>query len=104
MTNITVVDRSGETHEIDAEDGVPLMHTLRELDYGVAAICMGICSCATCHIYVAEEWLERLGPREVSENEMLSALEHHRPNSRLSCQIECTGELEGLKLTLAPEE
>ena len=57
MTRLIVVDRDGRAHDIDAKPGVRLMEVLRELDYGVAAICGGLCSCATCHVYV-----EPVGP------------------------------------------
>ena len=60
MAEITVTDREGGVHRVNAREGVSLMETLRELDYGVAAICGGMCSCATCHVYVAEPWPERL--------------------------------------------
>jgi ferredoxin, 2Fe-2S len=54
MARMTVVDRDGKAHEIEAKPGLKLMEILRELDYGVAAICGGLCSCATCHIYIDE--------------------------------------------------
>jgi len=56
MIEITVTDRDGGVHRVNAREGVSLMETLRELEYGVAAICGGMCSCATCHVYVAEPW------------------------------------------------
>lgn len=104
MSKINVIDRSGIRHEVDAEDGLKLMETLRELEYGVEAICGGMCSCATCHVYVAEEWLERLPEREPDEEELLEDLAFYEANSRLSCQLDMTPELEGLVVTLAPEE
>ena len=66
------------------------MEVLRELDYGVAAICGGMCSCATCHIYVDPDWVEKLPPPMSDERDLLSELSHHRENSRLSCQVEIT--------------
>ncbi len=104
MSRIHVVDRDGDEHEVDAWVGVPLMETLRELDYGVAAICGGQCSCATCHVYVDESWLDRLPAQHDDEDELLEDLEFRRPNSRLSCQIPFTEELTGIRVTLAPEE
>ncbi len=56
MARMIVVDRDGKEHEIEAKTGLKIMEILRELDYGVAAICGGLCSCATCHIYVDEQW------------------------------------------------
>jgi len=62
MTRLIVVDRDGRAHDIDAKPGARLMEILRELDYGVAAICGGLCSCATCNVYVEPSWAERLPP------------------------------------------
>lgn len=104
MPLLKVVDRDGVEHEVEATMGLKVMETLRELDYGVAAICGGMCSCATCHVYVDSEWLERLPPPMSDERELLAELAHHEVNSRLSCQIEVTPELAGLKVTIAPDE
>ena len=60
MAQMTVVDRDGKEHVIDAKPGLKVMEILRELDYGVAAICGGLCSCATCHIYIDPSWSSRL--------------------------------------------
>ncbi|MGB6451458.1 MAG: 2Fe-2S iron-sulfur cluster-binding protein [Steroidobacteraceae bacterium] len=104
MALLRVIDRDGVEHEVDAKVGLKVMETLRELDYGVAAICGGMCSCATCHVYVDPGWLERLPAAMSDERELLSELTHHERNSRLSCQIEFTAELAGLKVTIAPDE
>lgn len=101
---ITVVDRAGEEHACNFPAGGSLMEALRDGNFDVAAICGGMCSCATCHVYVAEEWAGRLPPREDDEQDLVSELEHCRESSRLSCQIALTEELEGLCVTLAPEE
>jgi ferredoxin, 2Fe-2S len=104
MPLLRVVDRDGVEHEVEAKTGLKVMETLRELDYGVAAICGGMCSCATCHVYVDPGWFERLQPPMSDERELLADLVHHESNSRLSCQIEFTAELAGLKVTIAPDE
>jgi len=99
-----VVDRDGREHEIEARTGLKVMENLRELDYGVAAICGGMCSCATCHVYVDAAWVERLPAAMSDERELLSELAHATDNSRLSCQIEFTPALAGLRVTIAPDE
>jgi len=104
MPLLKVVDRDGVEHEVEAKAGLKVMETLRELDYGVAAICGGMCSCATCHVYVDPAWLGRLAPPMSDERELLADLAHYERNSRLSCQIEFTPELAGLKVTIAPDE
>ncbi len=104
MPLLRVVDRDGVEHEVEAKAGLKVMETLRELEYGVAAICGGMCSCATCHVYVDPDWLERLPAPMSDERELLAELAHHERNSRLSCQIELTKDLAGLKVTIAPDE
>jgi 2Fe-2S ferredoxin len=104
MALLRVVDRDGVEHEVDAKTGLKVMETLRELDYGVAAICGGMCSCATCHVYVDAAWTSKLPAPMSDERELLTELSHHESNSRLSCQIEFTPDLDGLRVTIAPDE
>src|SRR3984957_13689135 len=72
MARMIVVDRDGKEHEIQAKTGLKIMEILRELDYGVAAICGGLCSCATCHVYVDEKWVPLLPKRQSDELELLN--------------------------------
>jgi len=99
-----VIDRNGNEHEVEATATGSLMEALRELDYGVAAMCGGMCSCATCHVYVASDWAGKLPAQQSDERDLLTELLHFRETSRLSCQIELARELDGLRVTLAPEE
>src|SRR5213082_3542401 len=102
MALMRVVDRDGAEHDVEARTGLKVMETLRELDYGVAAICGGMCSCATCHVFVDPEWIGRLPAPMSDERELLAELAHHQDNSRLSCQLEMTDDLAGLRVTIAP--
>lgn len=104
MTLLKVIDRDGKEHDVEARTGVKVMETLRELDYGIAAICGGMCSCATCHIYVDPFWVSRLPAPMSDERELLNELAHHKETSRLSCQIDMTEALAGLRVTIAPDE
>ena len=104
MAKIIVTDREGETLTVDAETGEPVMHALRELDHGVEALCGGVCSCATCHVIVHPDWFARLPEREDDELELLEELDSFSATSRLSCQVEFTEALDGLTLTVGPEE
>jgi 2Fe-2S ferredoxin len=104
MTKLIVIDRDGQEHEVASKAGLKVMETLRDLDYGVAAICGGMCSCATCHIYVDSAWLAKLPAPMSDERELLSELSHYQNNSRLSCQVEMTEALNGLRVTIAPDE
>lgn len=101
---LRVIDRNGNEHELEAETYNVLMDVLRDVDYGVTAICGGMCACATCHVYVDSAWLERLPPPQGGEIELISGLQHCSANSRLSCQLQLSEALDGLRLTLAPEE
>jgi ferredoxin, 2Fe-2S len=104
MARMIVVDRDGKEHEIEAKAGLKVMEVLRELDYGVAAICGGLCSCATCHVFVDEAWANRLPKPQSDEAELLRELSDYKEGtSRLSCQVDFTEGLSGLKVTIAPD-
>ena len=105
MADLLISDRDGREHRVTAKLGASVMETLRDLDYGVAAICGGMCSCATCHVWVDEAWLGRIPPRQGDEQELLQELTSFRPaSSRLSCQVMFTEALSGLKVAIAPDE
>lgn len=104
MAELLIIDRDGREHRVPGKSGVSVMETLRDLDYGVAAICGGMCSCATCHVWVDADWTARLPPMQGDEKEILRELGSVKPESRLSCQLPFTEALDGLKLTIAPDE
>jgi 2Fe-2S ferredoxin len=105
MPTIHVTDIYGHEHTIEGTYGLKLMEILREYDFGVAASCGGFCSCATCHVYVDPSWVERLPGPDSDEAELISMLTtFDEATSRLSCQVEFTPALDGLRLTVAPEE
>ncbi len=104
MFTIKVTDLDGRQHELDAKPGEVLMELLREQDWGVAALCGGMCSCATCHVFIEEEWLDSFPPKDSDEEELLEILDSFQPNSRLSCQLRLQPAHDGLVLILAPEE
>ncbi|MCP5433823.1 MAG: 2Fe-2S iron-sulfur cluster binding domain-containing protein [Alphaproteobacteria bacterium] len=92
----------GNVHEIEGADGWRAMEAIRDNGLPIKAECGGACACATCHVYVDPDWLSRLPARSEEEEERLGDAFEVEENSRLSCQILLTPELEGLKLTLAP--
>ena len=104
MPLLKVVDRDGREHDVPARSGQKLMETLRELDYGISAICGGMCSCATCHVYIDGDWAAKIPAAMSDERELIAELAHHKSGSRLSCQIEMTDALNGLRVTIAPDE
>ena len=97
MPKITFVEYDGTVHTLDAEIGATVMETAIKNDIpGIEAECGGACACATCHVYVDEDWLERTGGPSPMEEDMLDFGYDVRPNSRLSCQIKVTEALDGL--------
>ena len=106
MPVIHVTDRTGASHEVDAREGERLMFVLRDdADLPVEGLCGGCMVCGTCHVYIDPAWVDRLPARKPEERDMLDSLGHFRADvSRLSCLIEATPQIAGLKLTLAPEE
>ncbi len=105
MPEVRIKDREGSDHLIEATTGTALMETLRDARLGVDGTCGGACSCGTCHVYVAAEWIDRLPAKGSDETLMLEALGEFvplRPGSRLSCQIPLSEALAGLALEIAP--
>lgn len=106
MITVRLMSPSGELHEVDGRPGSSLMETaVKHGVPGIVAECGGACSCATCHVYVDEDFAGRVGEADEWEDEMLEeAVAPRRPTSRLSCQIKLTYELQGLSVTIAPEQ
>ncbi len=105
MPRLRVIDRDGVELELNAPAGTSLMEPLRDMDEGVTAICGGMCSCATCHVYIDEAWVPKLPAAMSDETDMLKDLSSYRPlTSRLSCQIQLVDALDGLRVAIAPEE
>lgn len=105
MPTVYVTTREGEQRVVQATSGRSLMENLREggIDE-ILALCGGNCSCATCHVHVAEEWLERLPAMSADEDDLLDSSDDRRSDSRLSCQIPVTDALDGLVVTVAAED
>ena len=105
MPTIHVTDRGGNTHTVQVDNGLTLMEPLRELDEGIEALCGGMCSCATCHVFVTPEWFAKLPGHHSDELELLESTENFRAGeSRLACQVKATDAINGIRLTVAPEE
>jgi ferredoxin, 2Fe-2S len=100
---IVATDRNGKTREIEGRDGWTVMEILRDAGLPIAAECGGACACATCHVYVTDGWYEKLTPPSDAEVDMLDMALAVEPTSRLSCQVICADELDGIKVTIAPE-
>ena len=103
MSKIHVTDREGQEHTLEGTAGWSVMEIIRENNLDIEAACGGCCACATCHVYVDEAWLDRLEPANSDEGMMLDEALDVQDNSRLSCQMKWSADLDGLKVTLAPK-
>ena len=97
MAKITYIEFNGEGHSVEAGSGESVMSAaIRNMVPGIDADCGGACSCGTCHVFVDEPWLSIVGPPGEFEEPMLDLNPDRAANSRLSCQIAVTDELDGL--------
>jgi 2Fe-2S ferredoxin len=98
MPKITYIGHDGETTTLEVRTGLSVMEgAVKSGVDGIDADCGGSCSCATCHVYVDEAWFGKTGPAgSDDESDLLGLAIERRPNSRLSCQIKVTDELDGL--------
>lgn len=97
MAKITFIQPDGSSQVVEATPGVTVMEAAKLNGVpGIEAECGGACACATCHVYVADEWREKVGAPEEMEEDMLDFAFDVRESSRLSCQIKVTEELDGL--------
>jgi ferredoxin, 2Fe-2S len=105
MPKLIVTKRDGERVELNGDAGLSVMEVIR--DGGVdelLALCGGCCSCATCHVYVDPAFADRITPIGEDENDLLDSSDHRTEQSRLSCQIPFSAELDGLTVTIAAED
>ena len=104
MAKITYNTHDNKTHTIDVQNGLTVMEGAVQNDIpGIDADCGGGMACATCHVYVNDEWLNKLPTKEDGEEDMLDMAFEPKQNSRLSCQLIVSDELEGLEVTI-PEK
>lgn len=103
MPSVVVVRSDGEEKLIAGASGQSLMSIMR--DSGIdelQALCGGACACATCHVWVDPAFLNRLPAMSSQESDMLDCTEDRRENSRLSCQVKMSDDLDGIRVTVAP--
>ncbi len=105
MPKLFVTTREGETSEVDVGEGLTVMEAIRDNGFDeLLALCGGCCSCATCHVHVDPDFLGRLPAMSEDEDDLLESSDHRAANSRLSCQLPFTADLDGLRVTIAPED
>ena len=103
MPKLIITERSGKKSEIEYDSNFTLMEILRDNGYDIEASCGGCCACATCHVYIDEKWTNKLKNMDDDEESMLDQAFDVKKNSRLSCQIDLSEELDGLEIEIAPE-
>ncbi len=97
MPKVIFIDHAGNRKEVDAKKGTTIMEAaVQNLVPGIDADCGGACACATCHVYVDEAWMDKLSAKDDMEDSMLDFAEDVQENSRLSCQIQLTDDLDGI--------
>ena len=105
MPKLIVTSREGETSEVEVGDGLTVMEAIRDNGFDeLLALCGGCCSCATCHVHVDPAFADKLPAMSEDEDDLLESSDHRGETSRLSCQIPFGPDLDGLKVTIAPED
>lgn len=105
MPKLVVVDRAGEERSVEAASGLSVMEAIRDNGFDeLLALCGGCCSCATCHVIVDPAFADKLPAMSEDEDDLLESSDHRTAQSRLSCQISLSDDLDGLRVTIAPED
>ncbi|MBA4353481.1 MAG: ferredoxin [Novosphingobium sp.] len=105
MPKLVVVNRAGEESTVEADAGLSVMEAIRDNGFDeLLALCGGCCSCATCHVFIDPAFADKIPAMTEDENDLLDSSDHRNETSRLSCQVQITGELDGLRVTIAPED
>ena len=105
MPKITYITSENENHTIDVDNGLTVMEGAVQNNIpGIDADCGGGMACATCHVYVKEEWLDKLPKKEDGEEDMLDMAFEPKKNSRLSCQLVVSNELDGLIVSIPSKQ
>ena len=105
MAKINYITHNNETHTIEVQNGLTVMEGAVQNDIpGIDADCGGGMACATCHVYVKEEWLDKLPMKEDGEEDMLDMAFEPKKNSRLSCQLIVSDEIDGLTVAIPSKQ
>ena len=105
MAKITYIEHNGKSHKVNVPNGLSVMEGAVQNNIpGIDADCGGSCACATCHVYVDEEWFNKLPKKEITEEDMLDMAYEPKKFSRLTCQITVTDELDGLVVKMPSKQ
>lgn len=102
MVKLLITDTDGKLHEIKGEIGTSLMNAAVDAGLDIRAECGGALACATCHMVIDPKWVDLIPAKSADEEDMLDFADGVKPNSRLTCQIEISADMEGLVATIAP--
>jgi 2Fe-2S ferredoxin len=105
MPKLTVINRAGEPRTVEVGAGLSVMEAIRDNGFDeLLALCGGCCSCATCHVHVDPAFAELIPAMTADEDDLLDSSDHRVATSRLSCQIALVDDLDGMTVTIAPED
>ncbi len=105
MAQLVVVTRDGNEKSVEGDTGLSVMEIIRDAGFDeLLALCGGCCSCATCHVHVDPAFKDKMTSMSEDENDLLDSSSHRDENSRLSCQIQFSAALDGLRITIAEED
>ena len=101
MAKITYTENNGKSHSVEVAEGLTVMEGAVQNNIpGIDADCGGGMACATCHVYVKDEWFDKIGKKSEGEDDMIDQAHEPKKNSRLSCQIQVSPEIDGLEVHL----
>ena len=104
MAKITYIENNGTSHTVDVAEGLTVMEgAVQNNIQGIDADCGGGMACATCHVYVKDEWFDKINKKSEGEDDMIDQAYEPKKSSRLSCQIQVSPEIDGLEVHL-PEK
>ena len=105
MPTIQVTNLAGEVSSLDATSGNTLMEELRDNGYDdIEAVCGGVCSCASCHVYIESKWAPLTGKPGEDEHQLVTSTDYYKESSRLSCQITVSDEMDGMEVNIAKQD
>ena len=105
MPKITYIEHNGKSHTLEVANGLTVMEGAVQNNIpGIDADCGGSCACATCHVYVEQQWFDKLKKKEDAEQDMLDMAFEPKSTSRLSCQLTVSDELDGLVVKMPSKQ
>lgn len=105
MAKLNIIDRSGNKTSVEAKEGLSVMEIIRDSGYDeLMALCGGCCSCATCHVFVDQESQSLMPEMSDDEDDLLDSSDHRQSGSRLSCQLQFSASMDGMLVSVAPED